>query len=129
MGGGLAIGAGLVFLFMPVGPHGTGRRWTDYVNVGRRASDRILGRRVADGPAVAGDAAAAKTPSAQPAGRRASDAPATPVVMASGRRESDATHVTGPSAGGPAPAPAGRRPVPERRADDRLNKPAAGTPA
>jgi uncharacterized protein involved in exopolysaccharide biosynthesis len=45
---GLALGAGLVFLFMPIGPHGTQRRWDDYLNVGRRATDQIFGRRATD---------------------------------------------------------------------------------
>jgi hypothetical protein len=45
---GLAFGAGLVFLFMPIGPNGTQRRWSDYLNVGRRTTDQFLGRRACD---------------------------------------------------------------------------------
>jgi hypothetical protein len=48
MFGGFAIGAGLVFLFMPQGAAGAGRRWNDYINMGRRATDRLFGRRAED---------------------------------------------------------------------------------
>ena len=42
LGGGLAIGIGLVLLSVPISSH-EGRRWSDYIGFGRRASDR--GRR------------------------------------------------------------------------------------
>jgi uncharacterized protein involved in exopolysaccharide biosynthesis len=86
---GLALGAGLVFLFMPIGPNGTKRRWDDYVNVGRRATDQIFGRRASDvtgrsnpgrvQPAVArrSDDRAARLPQQNAASsRRATDQPA-----------------------------------------------------
>jgi succinoglycan biosynthesis transport protein ExoP len=90
MGGGLALGAGLVFLFMPIGPNGTGRRWNDYVNVGRRATDRLLGRRFEDRAALVNGRTAASGASRgdDQAGRRITDpvpAPPTRVASAAGR--------------------------------------------
>ncbi|MDP6553671.1 MAG: hypothetical protein QGG71_03330 [Pirellulaceae bacterium] len=47
LAGGLATGVGLVFLLVP--PGGVkGRRWADYLEAGRRATDRLLGRRASD---------------------------------------------------------------------------------
>ena len=63
---GLALGAGLVFLFMPIGPNGSKRRWADYLNVGRRATDQLLGRR-------SSDVTRAPNPVTTGVGRRASD--------------------------------------------------------
>jgi hypothetical protein len=86
-GSGLALGAGLVFLFMPIGPNGSRRRWNDYLNLGRRATDQILGRRASDrqtaGVRTGAGANAAtarraedETFASQVAGRRACDPPA-----------------------------------------------------
>lgn len=47
--GGLAAGAGLVFLIYPP-PDAQGRRWTDRLKFGRRASDPPVGRRATDLP-------------------------------------------------------------------------------
>jgi succinoglycan biosynthesis transport protein ExoP len=48
MASGLTLGAGLVFLFMPIGPTGGNQRWADYMNMGRRATDHLFGRRATD---------------------------------------------------------------------------------
>ena len=62
LGGGLTLGFGLVFLMAPLG-NLWGRRWSDYIGKGRRASDQE---------------AIAKGSNAEPKhGRRASDAPRT----------------------------------------------------
>ncbi|MCS7306139.1 MAG: hypothetical protein NZ602_13665 [Thermoguttaceae bacterium] len=45
--GGWLIGAGLVFLIYPP-PDGQGRRWTDRLRFGRRATDPPIGRRATD---------------------------------------------------------------------------------
>lgn len=55
---GLILGLGLVFLTAPLG-NLWGRRWTDYIGIGRRASDR--------------DLAGAARPSGLPYGRRSTD--------------------------------------------------------
>lgn len=76
--GGLMTGVGLVFLVAPIGPNERqGRRLTDYLGFGRRASDRG-----ANGPANSGSARRAGD---QPRARRATD---TPVY---GRRSEDQT--------------------------------------
>jgi uncharacterized protein involved in exopolysaccharide biosynthesis len=49
--GGLATGVGLVLLIAPIAPN-HGRRWTDYMHAGRRATDRLFGRRATDRPPV-----------------------------------------------------------------------------
>ncbi len=48
MAGGLATGLGLIFLTAPAGRQ-WGRRWTDYIRYGRRATDH-MGRRADDPP-------------------------------------------------------------------------------
>jgi len=45
--GGLATGIGLVVLIVPVNSEQR-RRWSDYVHAGRRATDRLFGRRASD---------------------------------------------------------------------------------
>jgi hypothetical protein len=45
---GFAAGLGLMFLAMPIGGRLQGRRWSDYVHFGRRATDRASGRRAED---------------------------------------------------------------------------------
>ena len=50
LAGGLATGLGLVFLLTPAGPF-HGRRWSDYLSIGRRAGDKRPVRRAADTPA------------------------------------------------------------------------------
>lgn len=47
MGGGLLAGVGLVFLVAPIGG-ARGRRWSDYLPMSRRATDRVVGRRTED---------------------------------------------------------------------------------
>ena len=59
-GGGLIFGLGLVFLMAPLG-NLWGRRWTDYIGIGRRASDKDLIGTI--------------DPSGLPHGRRDADAP------------------------------------------------------
>lgn len=90
MAGGLAIGAGLVFLFMPIGPNGTGRRWNDYLNLGRRATDRLFGRRADDRTDTR---ASMSTVWGQTAGRlvgrRGGDPPPPSPPVVGGRRETD----------------------------------------
>jgi hypothetical protein len=49
--GGLATGLGMVFLLTPGGPL-RGRRWSDYLPMGRRSSDRQAGRRAGDLPNI-----------------------------------------------------------------------------
>jgi uncharacterized protein involved in exopolysaccharide biosynthesis len=92
-GGGLIFGFGLVFLMAPLG-NLWGRRWTDYVGIGRRASDKDLigtinpsglpyGRRDADAPRSAPQPAA-KPPAAPPAAKPAvASAPAKPTAVPS----------------------------------------------
>lgn len=76
---GLALGAGLVFLFMPLGPNGIKRRWADFLNVGRRATDQFLGRRSSDT-----SKRAVATPVGRPECRPENDR-----LAAAGRRSSD----------------------------------------
>ena len=93
MFGGFAVGAGLVFLLMPQGPTGTGRRWNDYVNMGRRATDRLFGRRAEDLSEMttvrSGATRISNPPMSQFPGRRISGTVSTPPSVISGRRESD----------------------------------------
>ncbi|MGE0757354.1 MAG: hypothetical protein AB7O38_10050, partial [Pirellulaceae bacterium] len=90
MAGGFAFGAGLVFLFMPLGPNGAGRRWNDYVNLGRRATDRLFGRRAADRTGWDTTLAPAAVALGTTGGRRATD-PTTLTASAAAvtRREFD----------------------------------------
>lgn len=88
-GAGFAFGAGLVFLFMPIGPNGGKRRWDDYVNVGRRATDQLLGRRASDVNASPSNTATT-SPVVTP--RRSQDRKAYPsqaIPVANGRRGAD----------------------------------------
>ena len=79
--GGIIAGLGLLFLTMPNNPI-RGRRWSDYLPFGRRATDKTPGRRTTDKPAVA--------PSTQNVGRRASDTPTSPSnAQNTGRRSED----------------------------------------
>jgi succinoglycan biosynthesis transport protein ExoP len=89
--GGFAVGAGLVFLLMPQGPTGAARRWNDYVNMGRRATDRLFGRRAEDVTALG---------NSRPLSTRVSDYQGAPLIgrrvggtitsqPIGGRRESD----------------------------------------
>lgn len=48
--GGLAVGVGLIFLLVPPGG-AKDYRWANYLEVGRRTTDRLLGRRATDGAA------------------------------------------------------------------------------
>lgn len=80
---GITLGAGLVLLFMPLGTGGGARRWSDILNMGRRATDQLLGRRASDAtgpqPSTSATATVAATPvAASPtmSGRRSGDAPA-----------------------------------------------------
>ncbi len=73
---GLMIGAGLVFLIYPP-PDAQGRRWTDRLKFGRRATDPPIGRRATDfGPANSPPPLAGPSTEAM-YGRRATD-PITP---------------------------------------------------
>ncbi len=79
--GGLSVGAGLVFLLAPTGAD-RGRRWSDYLEIGRRATDRFFGRRATD----------QNTPAAPPAAgqdgnRRSTDSGAAPCTDAAPRSE------------------------------------------
>ncbi len=73
-GGGLAIGVGLVLLTMPVTP-AQGRRWSDYIGLGRRASDQGRGRRQNDQRATDRPAGSGRQRRAEdsPGDRRADD--------------------------------------------------------
>jgi len=80
---GLATGLGLVFLIAPIGP--TGRRLTDLLPIGRRASDRGPTRRANDPPPIA----PAPTPApAVPRGRRTYD-PLPPLLMPNENRRAE----------------------------------------
>lgn len=77
---GLLLGSGLVFLFMPLGATGGEQRWSNYLNMGRRATDQLLGRRATDRsraapgtpvPVTAGTSPAAATTPAPSEDRRA----------------------------------------------------------
>ncbi|MEX2138298.1 MAG: hypothetical protein WD894_03500 [Pirellulales bacterium] len=82
-GGGLTLGFGLVFLMAPLG-NLCGRRWSDYIGKGRRASDQ---KAIAKGPGAepthgrrAGDPPRAATqPSPKPQAALATPQPAAPV--------------------------------------------------
>lgn len=118
MGAGMTLGAGLVFLFMPLAGTDRPRRWSDYLNMGRRASDHFFGRRASDtsyqgpmGPGTTVSAMMSPPVEGRPClppvivgGRRATDIPATPPTPTSpegpgegdrrgrtGRRASDRT--------------------------------------
>lgn len=72
LAGGLLIGAGLVFLIYPP-PDAQGRRWTDRLRFGRRATDPPIGRRATDFlptglPAVSTAGSSAGLPSGTPTG-------------------------------------------------------------
>jgi uncharacterized protein involved in exopolysaccharide biosynthesis len=74
--GGSAIGLGLVFLIAPFGPiRNQGRRWSDYLRGGRRATDRVAAGRVS-GTAMEGDRRVADRRAGSPAPAPAAQQPA-----------------------------------------------------
>lgn len=73
---GMTLGVGLVLLFMPTGPIGGARRWSDILNLGRRATDQLFRRRATDaGSSQAPPVGATTAQGAVNGARRSGDAP------------------------------------------------------
>jgi uncharacterized protein involved in exopolysaccharide biosynthesis len=101
-GGGLTMGLGLVFLTAPLG-NLWGRRWSDYIGMGRRAGDQeaksqtaapAFGRRAGDSPPAAAQAPAKQKPAVpQAAPAKISEAPAAkPQVKQPAKTHTAASH-------------------------------------
>jgi len=120
MGSGFALGAGLVFLFMPIGPNGTGRRWNDYLSVGRRTSDRLFGRRSEDRAAMGKgrSTGSSRVSDGDGIGRRATDPIAASPGIAITRPEQVSAALSHNTSSGDGLPPSDRRRIKSRRAHE-----------